>query len=164
MRFYSIEGSRWRQPGYWHSPTGRVAPVSHYSRMAGLCKHSESGSLLLRYFMVASGMCMRESEISVVGEERRLLVKEGQWREVTERLLSFAMRRRVWEIRTHSLKRTDRHNTLKYTDTHWNISASTGRNIRTDTSWNIPTHQMKYTDRHTMEYMYNHWNTWADTC
>jgi len=45
--------------------------------MAALCKHSESGSLLLRYFMVASGLRMRESEISVVGEERRLLVRRG---------------------------------------------------------------------------------------
>jgi hypothetical protein len=51
--------------------------VSHYPRMAGQCKHSASISLLLRYFMVASGLRMREGEISVVGEDRRLLVRRG---------------------------------------------------------------------------------------
>lgn len=51
--------------------------MSHYSRMVGLCKHSESGSLLLRYFMVASGLRMRKSKISVVGENRGLLVRRG---------------------------------------------------------------------------------------
>lgn len=51
--------------------------MSHYARMGTLCKHSESGRLLLRYFMVASGLRIGQSEISVVGEERGLIVRRG---------------------------------------------------------------------------------------